>query len=188
MFSFLTRSWWVPFIAGIAAIIFGIFAVAMPRATLSTLLIVFAIFLLVQGAFLIYTGIKHKGTIGTGMIISGVIIAVVGIWTLVATETAANVLIIVMGAWAIAIGLWTIVSSISIRHVIEQWWLSAVAGSFLTIAGVLVVVQPWVGATAIALTIGFGAMIWGALLTWIGWLLRAIDHHVDPDNPSIGRR
>ncbi|WP_054952628.1 HdeD family acid-resistance protein [Flaviflexus massiliensis] len=190
MFSFLTRSWWIPFIAGIIAIIFAFFAMVMPRATISALLIVFAVFLLVQGGFLIYSGLRgrERGPLGTGMIISGIIIVIVGIWTIVATESAAEVLIIVMGAWAIALGLWTLVSSLSIRHVIEQWWLSGIAGIGLIIAGVLVIAQPWVGVTAISLSIGFGALLWGTLLTWIGWLLRAINHNTEPDNPTIDHR
>lgn len=182
MFSFLTRSWWVPFLGGIAAIVFGVLAIAMPAITLRTLIIAFAIFLLVQGGFLIYVGLKkYEDAKGTAITFTGVILGVVGIWTLVATDTAASLLIIIMGAWALALGLWTLISAFSIKSLTEKWWLPALGGILLVIAGILVIAQPWTGVAAIAITIGIGSISWGALLTWIGWTLRSIAPPEEPE-------
>ncbi|AZQ77249.1 hypothetical protein EJ997_07790 [Flaviflexus ciconiae] len=182
MFSFLTRSWWVPFLGGIAAIVFGVLAIAMPAITLRTLIIAFAIFLLVQGGFLIYVGLKkYEDAKGTAITFAGVILGVVGIWTLVATDTAASLLIIIMGAWALALGLWTLISAFSIKSLTEKWWLPALGGILLVIAGILVIAQPWTGIAAIAITIGIGSISWGALLTWIGWTLRSIAPPEEPE-------
>lgn len=182
MFSFLTRSWWVPFLGGIAAIVFGVLAIAMPAITLRTLIIAFAIFLLVQGGFLIYVGLKkYEDAKGTAITFAGVILGVVGIWTLVATDTAASLLIIIMGAWALALGLWTLISAFSIKSLTEKWWLPALGGILLVIAGILVIAQPWTGVAAIAITIGIGSISWGALLTWIGWTLRSIAPPEEPE-------
>jgi len=49
--SLIERYWWIPLLRGLAAILFGIIALAMPGITLASLILVFGVWLLFDGVF-----------------------------------------------------------------------------------------------------------------------------------------
>lgn len=174
MFSFLSHSWHLPFISGIVAILFGILAIIMPGATMSVLLVLFAIFLIIQGLGLLWSGYKTRGTGSIALSATGVVLLAFGIWTIIATESAAELIVTIMGVWALAVGIATVFASFGLRKRTERWTLPLMGGLVMAIAGLLIIVKPWTGVAAIAITIGVGAILWGGLLAAIGWYLRAI--------------
>lgn len=174
MFSFLSHSWWLPFISGIAAILFGILAIVMPGATISVLLALFAIFLIIQGLGLLWSGYKTQGGGSIALSATGVVLLVFGIWTMVATESAAELIVTIMGIWALAIGVATAFAGLGIKSRTERWILPFIGGLIMALAGLLVIIKPWTGVAAIAITIGVGAILWGGLLAAVGWYLRSI--------------
>ncbi|WP_182171292.1 HdeD family acid-resistance protein [Flaviflexus equikiangi] len=174
MFSFLSRSWWLPFASGIAAIIFGLLAIIMPGTTISLLLMLFAIFLIVQGAGLVWSAYKSEGPGSIALGATGVVLIVFAIWTLAATDSAAELLVTIMGIWALAIGVATALAGYGIRNRTDQWTLPLIGGIIMALAGILVIIKPWTGVAAIAITIGVGAILWGGLMASIGWSLKSI--------------
>ncbi|AZN30061.1 hypothetical protein EJO69_06860 [Flaviflexus salsibiostraticola] len=174
MFSFLSHSWWLPFISGIVAVLFGILAIVMPGTTVSVLLILFAIFLIAQGLGLLWSGYRTSGPGSIALLATGVVLVVLGIWTIVATESAAELLVTLMGIWALAIGIATAFAGFGLRGRSEYWGLPLLGGVAMAIAGLLVIIKPWTGVAAIAITIGVGSILWGALLAVSGWYLRSL--------------
>lgn len=178
MFSFLAHSWTLPFFSGIAAVIFGLLAIIMPGATISVLLVLFALFLIAQGAGLLWSGYKTQGPGSIALSAAGTVLAAFGIWTIVSTESAAALIVTIMGVWALAIGAGTAAAGLGIKSRTDRWILPFAGGLIMMLAGVLVIIKPWTGVAAIAVTIGIGALLWGGLLTAIGWYLRSMrnDH------------
>ncbi|WP_182353239.1 HdeD family acid-resistance protein [Flaviflexus huanghaiensis] len=174
MFSFLSYSWWLPFLSGIVAVLFGILAIVMPGATISVLLMLFAVFLIAQGIGLLWSGFKTSGPGSIALLATGIVLIVLGIWTIVATESAAELLVTLMGVWALAIGIATAIGGIGLRGRSEQWILPLIGGIVMSLAGLLVIIKPWTGVAAIAITIGVGSILWGALLAVSGWYLRSM--------------
>lgn len=174
MFSFLSHSWWLPFISGIAAILFGVLALIMPGATVSVLLVLFAIFLIAQGLGLAWSGYRTSGAGSIALSATGIVLIVLGVWTVVATESAAELLVIIMGIWALAVGIATAFAGIGLRGRTDRWILPLLGGIVMAVAGLLVIIKPWTGVAAIAVTIGIGAILWGILMAASGWYLRSI--------------
>jgi uncharacterized membrane protein HdeD (DUF308 family) len=88
---------------------------------------------------------------------------------------AAEVLLLLIAAWAILTGLVQIVTAVRLRTVISgEVWL-ALAGVASIVFGVLLLVFPAAGALSIAWLIASFAIAFGAFLVLLGWRLRGID-------------
>src|SRR4051812_27079906 len=61
MTSVLGRNWWAIALRGVLAILFGIIAFALPVATMVTLVLVFAAYMLIDGVFAIIAAVRAAG-------------------------------------------------------------------------------------------------------------------------------
>src|SRR5258706_16331808 len=77
MNEFLQHSWWMLALRGMAAVLFGVLALAWPDLTLLMLVALFAAFALVSGGASVWAAYKaHKGAEGRWLI---ALIGVIGI-------------------------------------------------------------------------------------------------------------
>jgi uncharacterized membrane protein HdeD (DUF308 family) len=169
-------------IRGVAAIVFGVVALAWPRITLTVLVLLFGAYALVDGVSILVTLIAdrdaplaHRGT----LLAEGVLGVVAGIVTFVWPSITALALLFVIAAWAIVTGAVEVAIAIKLRREIRNEWLLVLAGAFSLLFGVALLVRPGDGAIAITWLIGWYAILNGVLLASLALRLRKLETLLD---------
>lgn len=170
----LARHWWAIALRGLAAIIFGILAFAMPGVTLAVLVLLFGAYALVDGIFNIVAAVSGRsGQQSWWMVLlEGLVSVAAGLVTFFMPGLTALTLVYVISAWAIITGVLEIVAAIRLRkEITNEWWL-ALSGVLSIVFGVLVAAFPGAGALALVFWIGAYAVVFGAMLVALGFRLR----------------
>ena len=112
----LARNWWLLVLRGIAAILFGVFALLWPGATLASLVVLFGLYSLVEGGTsLVLAFMKAEGRTGTWILHALVGIGA-GILTFAYPGITAITLYAIIAGWAIAKGIVEILVASDLRH------------------------------------------------------------------------
>jgi uncharacterized membrane protein HdeD (DUF308 family) len=187
MTDMLTRNWWVLALRGVVAIIFGIVAWAWPGLTLTSLIIVFGAYALVDGAFAIGAVLTSRGqrTNWPWLLLQGILSIGVGIAAIVWPDLTALALLYLIAAWAIVTGVMQIVAAVELRREIEsELWLG-LGGIASIIFGVLAFIFPGDGALALVWLIGVFAILYGVLALLLAYRLRERAHRTPTLRPNV---
>ncbi len=166
MRAFLSRYWWVFLVRGIAAMLFGILAFALPGITLASLVLVIGAYMLVDGALALWAAVTGQTAIENRWLVGlqGVLGVAVGVLTFLMPGITAIGLLVFIVAWALAIGVLQIVAAIVLRKEIEgEFWLG-LSGVLSLLFAILVMANPDQGAIAVIWAIGAYAIVVGAML------------------------
>jgi uncharacterized membrane protein HdeD (DUF308 family) len=181
MLHALAKNWWLLLLRGICAIVFGVLAFVWPGLTLLTLVLLYGAFAFADGVISLAAAIAG-GTTTTSrwwLAVVGLLGIAAGVVTFLWPGMTALVLKLFIAFWAIAIGVMQIIGAIQLRKEIDNEWL-LIAGGALSIAfGVILLVQPAVGALALAFAIGAFAILYGSLLVSFALRLRNHSHSVE---------
>lgn len=171
-FTVRKRDWWLIAIRGIAAILFGLAAFVWPGLTLEFLVLLFAMYVLVDGLLSI-VAFARRGGQAPSMLVQGIVGIVAGVIAVLFPGLAALSLVILIAAWAILTGIAEIALTFRLheRLTVELLWV--LAGIASIIFGILLVVFPAAGALALIWFIGAYALFVGVLLLILGFGLRA---------------
>jgi uncharacterized membrane protein HdeD (DUF308 family) len=183
MSTVLAENWWAVALRGVLGIIFGIVAFLLPGATILSLILFFAAYMLVDGVFAIMGAIRaaRHGERWGLLILEGIVdigaAAVAFLWpgiTLVA-------FVLLTAAWALLTGGLMLASAFTLKLDHGRWWL-ALGGVVSIIFGVLLAISPLVGALVLTWWVGAYALAFGMTLLVLAFKLRAknIDHHQHP--------
>jgi uncharacterized membrane protein HdeD (DUF308 family) len=173
----LARWWWTFILRGVLAIAFGVAALFIPPLGLAALVGIFAAWALIDGVTSLFAGWRLRGSARSWWLelLEGVVGIAAGVIALVFPIFAAEILILLIAAWAIVTGAFEIVMAVRLREEISgELWL-ALAGVASILFGVVVFVYPAAGALSIAWLIGSFAIVFGAFLVMLGWRLRGIN-------------
>ncbi len=173
----LARWWWTFILRGVLAIVFGVLAFVAPLWSIGVLVLLFAAWAIVDGVTGIWTGIRTRTTDRNWWleILEGVVSIIAGLIALILPGFAAEVLVLLIAAWAIVTGGVEIWSAIRLREEIEgEVWL-ALAGVASILFGIVLFFFPAAGALSLVWLIGSGAIAFGAFLVLLGWRLRRVD-------------
>ncbi len=175
MISSIAQNWWLLAIRGIAAILFGIAAFLWPGVTLTALVLLFGAYSLVDGIFAIIAGfvMRREQERWWMMVLEGVAGIIVGVLTFVWPAITALILLYFIAAWAVVTGAFEIAAAIRLRREIEGEWLLILAGIASILFGILLVALPGPGAVALIWLIGSYAIIFGVLLLFLAFRVRA---------------
>lgn len=163
MLTALTRNWWMIVLRGVAAILFGIWAIAWPGITIGVFVAFFGAFALVEGGFSIGAALSSETTDRWWYVLRGLLGMLVGIIAWTWPGLTALSLLYFIAAWAVITGVMEIVAAIQFRDVITGEGLFIVSGVISVIFGTVLFAFPGSGAIALVITIGIFAMISG---TW----------------------
>ena len=174
----LVSKWWALALRGVAAIIFGVLAFAMPGITLTALVLLFGAYALVDGVFTVVAAVTSlRGEPRWwALLLAGVLSILVGILTFAWPLVTALGLLFLIAAHAIVNGVFGIVAAIRLRKQVEGEWILLLAGIVSVLFGVLVAIMPGAGALAIVWWIGAYAIVHGVLLVALGFKLRSLQH------------
>ena len=171
----VTRSWWVFLLYGIAAIVFGLAALFMPSQTLRFLLMGFGLLSLVDGVVSLLSMFRKDVALPSWVLaLYGLISIGFGLWVLMRPEQFGTVFLWLLAAWLILAGFARFLFAVMIRKVVEGEWLLALSGLLAVALGIWFFVNPNVGVVAIALWLGVGALVYGALQIFVALRLRKL--------------
>lgn len=170
----LQNSWWLVGLRGLVAMIFGVIALARPMGTATALVILVALFVLVDGVFSLATAVRrHSPSWGFG-VFQGILGLVIGILGLVLPEATAMVVAVLIGIWALVTGVLELVMAVRLRHEMQWEWLLGTAGVLSILLGIAVVIAPAGGVVAIAVLVGIYALLFGVSRILYAFRLRRL--------------
>ncbi len=174
MLHALARNWWAILLRGIAALVFGLFALFWPGATGVALVILFGAYAFVDGVLALAAALRaaeaHERW--APLLIEGIVgIAIAGV-TYVDVGLAARALYVTIAVWAAITGILEIVAGVQLRKVLPNEWLLVLGGIASLIFGVLMVLYPLAGALTVIYLIGAYAIVFGVVLVGFGLRLR----------------
>ena len=173
----LARWWWTFIIRGLLAIAFGVLAFFAPGLGIAVLVGLFAAWALIDGVANLITGFGSRNRDKSWWleILEGVVSIIAGIIALAFPVLAAEILVIIIAAWAIVTGIFEIIAAVRLREQIKgEFWLG-LAGLASILFGVILFVFPGVGALSLVWLIGSFALVFGVFLVILGWRLRGVN-------------
>lgn len=171
-----SRHWWVLLLRGIAAITFGVLSYLQPGLTITTLVIFFGAYCLVDGILGLWTAYetynKHKAwwSLVLGSVLSIGIAAMTFLWP----GVTAFSLVMVIAFWSIFTGISQIVTAVNLRKEIDNEWLLGLAGAASVVFGFLLTIQPQGGALALVWMIATYAVIVGILMIMLAFKCKSL--------------
>jgi uncharacterized membrane protein HdeD (DUF308 family) len=178
MLHSLAQNWWALALRGLAAVLFGLLTFLVPGITLLTLVLLFGIYALADGAFNViafFRSMSHHWA----LLLEGVIGLIVGILTFAWPAITAVALLYLIAFWAIFTGVFEIIAGIRLRKAISNEWLLLLMGLLSLVFGILILFAPGAGALAIVLWIGAYALIFGVFLLALAFRLRGHRHLIE---------
>lgn len=173
----LSRHWWMLLLRGLIAIAFGLLAWFQPAISLTALVLLFGVYALTDGILGVWFALagRKEHERWRMLLLWGILGITAGVLTFMAPGITALVLLIYIAIWAIATGVIQVVTAIRLRKEISGEWLLVLGGLASIVFGVLLMVQPGVGALALLWLIAAYAVIFGIILVVLALKARTFD-------------
>ena len=170
----LADSWWAVGLRGILGILFGLICLLSPGLALEVFVILFAAYMLVDGVFAIISGIKaaRNGERWGMLILEGIVDLAAGTVAILWPAITLVALVWIVAIWAIVSGALMLWSAFMLNLDHGRWWL-ALGGIASLIFGILLVIQPLIGAVVLTLWIGAYALVFGIFLLVLAFQLHS---------------
>ena len=169
----MTRSWWVFLLYGLMAIVFGLFALFQPQATMRVVMLAVGLLALGDGLVSLLTVFRKGTALPAWLLLVYAAISIgFGLLLLFQTQAVATFVIWLLAAWLIVAGLARIVFAVQMRRVVEGNWLLALSGVLALLLGLLFLLRPNIGVATIAIWLGIGALLYGALQLALAFYMR----------------
>lgn len=170
----LADSWWAVGLRGVLGILFGLICLLTPGLALEVFVILFAAYMLVDGVFAIASGIKaaRNGERWGMLILEGIVDLAAGTVAVLWPAITLVALVWIVAIWAIVSGALMLGAAFTLNLDHGRWWL-ALGGIASLIFGVLLVIQPLIGAVVLTLWIGAYALVFGIFLLILAFQLHS---------------
>ena len=170
----LAQAWWVVGLRGILGIIFGLVCLLTPGIAVQVFVILFAAYMLVDGVFAIISGIRaaRNGERWGLLLLEGVVDIAAGAVAVLWPAITLVALIWVIAVWAIISGALMLGAAFGLNIDHGRWWL-ALGGIASIIFGVLLVIEPLVGAVVLTMWVGAYAVVFGGVLLVLAFQLHS---------------
>jgi uncharacterized membrane protein HdeD (DUF308 family) len=175
LLGYLGHNWGWIVLRGVAAVLFGVLAIAWPGITLATLVIVWGAYALAEGVLTLIAAwqVRDEGRPFWSLVVVGLLGIAAGVVTFLWPGITALTLLMIIAVWALIMGIFQIIAAIRLRKVIEREWLLGLSGVASVIFGVLMIISPGAGALAVLSLIAAYAIVFGVLLIVLGFRLRS---------------
>jgi uncharacterized membrane protein HdeD (DUF308 family) len=168
----LSESWWSVGLRGILGILFGLICLLTPGLAVEVFVILFAAYMLVDGVFAIAAGIKaaRNGERWGLLILEGIVDLAAGLVAVLWPAITLVALIWIIAVWAIVSGALMLGAAFTLNLDHGRWWL-ALGGIASIIFGILLVIEPLIGAVVLTMWIGAYAIVFGIFLLILAFQL-----------------
>lgn len=176
MFSLLSRHWWVLALRGLLAVIFGVLALAWPSTTVRVLVILFAVYAVIDGLCSFLSALASRPRRGGWwlLLIEAVAGIAAGILAFFWPQVTALALLYLIAAWAIVTGVLELVAAIRLQRQVEGEWILGLAGVVSIVLGLLLALRPGSGLILMVWFVGAYAILFGVLLIVLSLRLRSL--------------
>ena len=170
----LAERWWVVGLRGLFGIAFGLICLLVPAAAILSLVLLFSAYMLVDGVFGIYSGIKaaRSGDRWGLLILEGIVDIAAGLIAFIWPAITAVAFVLIIAIWALVSGALMLVSAFRLNIEHGRWWL-ALGGVASIIFGVVLIIAPVVGAAVLTWWLGAYALVFGVVLIVLAFQLRS---------------
>jgi uncharacterized membrane protein HdeD (DUF308 family) len=173
-FDVFSNSWQSFLLRGLLAIAFGVVALIIPNTMLTTLVLIFGAFVMVDGFITIASALKTQDENSHWWVslLEGALGVLVGGFALFAPDFTRIALILTIGVWAVAAGMLRLFVGVKMRRAVRD-----VLGMYLNslayiVFGALLLTAPIIGAVAIMWCLGMWAIFAGIALVYFAFRLR----------------
>lgn len=176
MDTMLFKNWWLVALRGLLALLFGVFALLFPEATILALVLYFGALTLFGGGMFLMLAFRRArhGEPWVWWLLEGVIDLIFGLLVVLYPGISIGVFVLFLAVWAMILGLVQIVNAVQLRSRFRYWWLTLLYGTLTLLFGLLLFFNPFSGVLAVTILISFFAMSYGLLLFFTGFGLRAM--------------
>ncbi|MBA3451335.1 MAG: DUF308 domain-containing protein, partial [Chloroflexia bacterium] len=150
----LSKNWWATVVRGVAAIGLGLFAWARPDVFWPSLIVVFAIYAMVDGVFAIAAVVKGNSGDRWLHLLEGIFGIGAAISIVLFPERAGEAIVLVIGLWAIVTGVFEVFSAVRLRREITDEWLLGTGGVLSIALGALLIARPQFGQVTTTYVLG----------------------------------
>jgi uncharacterized membrane protein HdeD (DUF308 family) len=185
MSATLAQNWWAVALRGVAAILFGLFALFAPGAVLLSLALFFAAYLLADGIFGIVSAVRaarrHERW---GLLLAeGVLSILVGVAALLFPVGAVLAFVLMTAGWALATGVLMLVAAYKLEKTHGRGWM-VLSGVVSILFGLALAVAPLAGAVVLAWWFAGYAIAFGTLMLGLAFKLRG--HKTEASRSAAG--
>jgi uncharacterized membrane protein HdeD (DUF308 family) len=174
MIAVLAKNWWAVGIRGVLGILFGLIALFLPGATMLSLVLVFAAYAFVDGAFAIVSAVRaaRERERWGYLLLEGIVdiaaAAVAVLWPGITVVA----FVFVVAFWAIFTGVLELMAAFRLDFIDGRGWL-IFGGIVSVLYGVLLIAAPMIGAVVLTWWLGAYALVFGVCLVVLAFKLRA---------------
>jgi uncharacterized membrane protein HdeD (DUF308 family) len=162
-------NWWALAIRGVAGILLGIAAIVWPGITLLVLIALFAVYLLIDGAFAVVAGARARSWL---LAVEGLVGVVAAVLVVLWPQITALILVYLVAAWAIVTGALELGAAYLLRRIVKGEWLLVVGGLVSIVFGILLAINPAAGLVTIVWLFGAYMLIFGVVTLALALRLR----------------
>jgi len=170
----LSRYWWMTVLRGLFWILFGIVLLASPGISLLSLTLAFGIIMFADGILNVFNAISGRKVHHDWwvLLLVGLLGIGIGALTFYSPQATAIALVFYVAIWAIATGVLEITMAIRLRQQLAgEIWL-ILAGIASVLFGVLLILQPGVGALTLIWLFAVFAIAFGVMLVLLALRVR----------------
>jgi uncharacterized membrane protein HdeD (DUF308 family) len=171
----ITWGWWLLLLTGLLSVVAGVIVLFKPGDSLATLAVIAGIFLLLDGILELVSSFMSS-TRNRGMVaLLGVLTAIVGVLLIRHPIGGVTAVALLIGIWLIAAGVIRFATAFE-EYEHRGWY--AFAGAMELIAGIVIVADPSIGYTTLAILVGIGFILNGIGMTALGWGMKEVRREV----------
>lgn len=164
---------------GIVSLLFGLVALIAPFATLASLVMLAAAFILVDGIFAFFSLFSQRGSpFWWTSVLESLAGVLVGLALLLWPGVALLTFLYFVAGWALVSGLFEIIAAVRLRKVIEREWALGLAGAASIAYGIALLAFPDLGLIALSWMLGAYAVIFGLLMINTSINVRREQHRI----------
>ena len=185
----LAERWWAVGLRGVLAIIFGLLCLLTPGIAVGALVLLFAAYMLVDGVFAIISGIRaaRSGESWGLLILEGVVDLAAGAIAVIWPAITLVALVWIVAIWAIVSGALMLAAAFALNRDYGRWLL-ALGGIASLVFGILLIIEPLIGAVVLTLWIGAYALVFGVLLLVLGFQLNSKREALLRQTPAAAKK
>jgi uncharacterized membrane protein HdeD (DUF308 family) len=175
----LSKNWWVLALRGVIAILFGIALLLLPPAVITTMVLFFGAYALVDGVAAIFTAFQNRTQPRWWVtLLEGIIGVIAGIlvfaYPLFATISAVYFVLYIVAFWSIFTGVMQIAQAIQLRKEIEgEFWLG-LSGLLSVLFGIFLILAPGAGILALLTIVAAYSIVFGVMLLILAFRVRGM--------------